>query len=194
VGIDDTSLLRLTNTIESAMLRGRTSGVAEVARAIDQAFPEFKKGRSALIATTEMNFAMSRGAFNRAAAMGSRLKQWITVGDDRVSQIICQPNEGGSQRGIPIDASFASGHVTTPGHPRCRCSVAFFGASRSQIEVGLTPEGRREWVGGLNEGVLQQGRFRIIRPPAPGQPGRSVIIDRKEVIKDAGILAEVGRN
>ncbi|KKL18208.1 hypothetical protein LCGC14_2477840, partial [marine sediment metagenome] len=143
----------------------------------------------------------------------SKLKQWITVGDDRVSQLICQPNEAGSGRGIPIDASFESGHVTTPGHPRCRCSVAFFGATRDQIEAGLTPQGRTEWIGGLSEGVLQVGRLRILKPPeiigtrrvgVVGRPGvtrvvpirragTAQIIDRPEVIKSAGITSEALR-
>lgn len=146
VGMDETTLRLLNNTISDAMIRGTTSGVREVAKAIRQVFPDMKAARSEMIATTEMNHAMSRGAFSRAAAMGSKTKQWITVGDDRVSQAICQPNEAGSTRGIPINQAFEAGQMTTPGHVRCRCSVAYFGATRGQIQSGLEPQGRSAWI------------------------------------------------
>lgn len=153
-GMDQTTLNILNKTIGDAMVLGKTSGVREVARAIQQVFPQMKDERSILIATTEMNHAMSSGAFSRAASMGSKTKQWITVGDDRVSQTVCQPNEAGSTKGIPIDQPFEAGQMTTPGHPRCRCSVAYFGATRGSITASLEPGARTVWIAGINENAF----------------------------------------
>lgn len=184
VGIDDTSLLRLSNTIEGAMLRGRTSGVREVAKAIDDVFPAFNAGRSELIATTEMNFSMSRGSFIRAGSLGSKLKQWITVGDDRVSQVVCQPNEAGSNRGIPITSAFDHGEMMTPGHPRCRCSVAYFGATARQIQGGLSDEGRSRFIQALASAALTVGVIQVLTPDADG--GRLGSETLPEVLEEAG--------
>ncbi len=148
-GFNATTLRELTGTIERAMLDGRTKGVGEVGRAIRAKFPDMTVARSRLIATTEMNFAMSRGALDRALNLGATTKQWITVGDDRVDQVVCQPNEAGSGSGIKITSVFESGHMTTPGHPRCRCSVATFGAKRSDVTKGLTPSSTADWLAGL---------------------------------------------
>lgn len=154
VGLTQTSLDFLTRTINRAMLEGRTSGVGAVGRAINQAFPDMSRARSRLIATTEMNFSMSRASFDRAGALGKRTKQWITVGDDRVDQAVCQPNEGGSRRGIPMANAFDSGHQTTPGHPRCRCSVAFFGGSPRQVQTALEPRNTQLWIALLAPAAL----------------------------------------
>lgn len=153
-GFNETSLRTLTQVIDKAMIEEKTRGVPVIARRIREAFPDMDTRRSRLIATTEMNFAMSRGAFDRAAKLGSKLKQWITVGDDRVDELVCLPNEANSGQGIPINSAFTSGHMTTPGHPRCRCVVAFFGATRVEIDEGLSPAGEQSWIAGINENAL----------------------------------------
>lgn len=157
VGFNETSLRRLTRTISTAMAEGPTRGVEVVARRIREEFSDMSLFRSRGIATTEMSFSMGRGAFDRAVSMRSKLKQWITVGDDNVDKTgppICIDNEIESSAGIPVLQAFDSGHMTTPGHPRCHCSMAFFGASRASIEAGITPQGRQSWIAGINENSL----------------------------------------
>lgn len=80
------------------------------------------KERREVIAITEAAKAVSEGDAAAAKADGAKWKIWQTTGDDRVSDL-CQANE--AQGPIPIDEKFNSGHDTTPGHPRCRCSVSY---------------------------------------------------------------------
>jgi hypothetical protein len=91
--------------------------------------------RSNLIARTELNRAISSGAYNAAQAVGAKKKRWNNVGDDRVSEIICIPNTG--QGAINIDTAFGSGHNHTPGHPDCRCHVTYSGASKNKLKALL---------------------------------------------------------
>lgn len=153
-GFNATTLKELTGTIERAMLEGRTAGVGAVGRAIRAKFPEMTVNRSRLIAATEMNFASAVGAHDRASNLGSKRKSWITVGDDRVDELVCQPNEAGSGQGISIKSAFGSGHMTTPGHPRCRCAVAFFGATTASVNEALKPSSTSAWLLALSPLLL----------------------------------------
>ena len=148
-GIDETTRRALAQTISQALDQPIRSA-QNVAKAIADRFDQFDQNRALLIGNTEMNFAMSEGAFSRAQSLGSRTKAWLTVGDDRVSQLICQPNEANSNRTpIPLNDAFVSGHLTTPGHPRCRCVINYFGATRSSVDQGLNAEGRAAWLSSI---------------------------------------------
>ncbi len=136
----------LANTIANAM-QDRNRGVSSVAARIREQFAGMDTNRARMIATTEMNFAMSTATHDRALSMGATMKDWLTVGDDRVSENICAPN--GAQGKIPIARSFQSGHAHPPGHPRCRCALTFSGSSRAQIRDGLSETGRGRWLAAI---------------------------------------------
>jgi SPP1 gp7 family putative phage head morphogenesis protein len=80
------------------------------------------KERKENIARTETRYAIEEAQKTQAKAAGKNWKQWITVGDDRVSDI-CRGNE--AQGWIAIDDLFKSGAGQPPGHVNCRCTVAY---------------------------------------------------------------------
>jgi hypothetical protein len=145
-----TTQRELASTIADAMTQPRR-GVPDVGRAIRNQFGDMTTVRSELIATTEMNNAMSQGTFDRGASMGAKEKEWITVGDDRVSQEICIPNEGAGR--VRLGRVFPSGHMQPSGHPRCRCALATFGATRATARAGVSPEGRSNWLANVGDGL-----------------------------------------
>lgn len=169
VGMDQVTLDRLDRTIGRAMTKGRTLGVGEVGRAIKKDFADMSRHRSRLIATTEMNFSMSRGTFSRAVSLGSKLHSWISVGDRFVDTLDCLPNEINSSSGIPIAKPFTSGHMTTPAHPRCRCTVAYFGADPVKVEERFTPASRAAWIVGLAATIFV--RPSTVEGKKEGDPG-----------------------
>ena len=83
---------------------------------------DFPKYRAERIARTEASNAYGEGSHEYYKEAGIKKHRWLTVGDDRVSRDICQPNEG--EGAIPINQEFkASGTLHEPGHINCRCSV-----------------------------------------------------------------------
>ncbi len=163
--INETTKKELANTIANAMGQEQR-GVADVAKAIEEKFAEMSGPRSELIATTEMNFAMSQGTVDRGMSMGAKRKKWITVGDSRVDQKVCAPNEAQSgEKGISIALFFDSGHGQPPGHPRCRCAIATFGATRATAERGFSDPGRQEWLSLIGAGIdVAQTANALLRP------------------------------
>lgn len=159
----------LANTIAEAMT-GRNRGVGAVARAIQQKFPPMSRNRAELIANTEMNDAMSAGTLERGASLGAKTKEWLTVGDSEVDDVICLPNEG--QGEIQITRTFQSGHGRPPGHPRCRCALTTSGATRATVREGLAPAGRRSWLAtvGISAVGTAIARGVIARPVGQGSP------------------------
>jgi len=157
----ETTQRDLAGVIADAMTNPRR-GVPDVGRAIRERFTDMTRERAELIANTEMNNAMSQGTVDRGASMGAKEKEWITVGDDRVSELICEPN--GGQGNIPLAKAFQSGHMQPSGHPRCRCAIATFGATRATARVGVSPEGRSNWLANVGNGIAAaQGLQAIIR-------------------------------
>jgi len=53
--------------------------------------------------------------------MGIDGKEWVTAGDDLVSDE-CQGNE--AEGVIPVNQSFSGGVMGPPQHPDCRCAIA----------------------------------------------------------------------
>ncbi len=150
-GMVGTMQTELSNTIADAMT-GDQRGVGAVGRAIQQKFPPMSRNRAELIANTEMNDAMSAGALERGASLGATGKEWLTVGDSEVDDVICLPNEG--QGEIKIAGTFQSGHRRPPGHPRCRCAIVTSGATRATLRAGLRPEGRRSWLASVGVSAI----------------------------------------
>jgi SPP1 gp7 family putative phage head morphogenesis protein len=85
----------------------------------------FSDDRAETIARTELIAANNQGnlaAYKDAASQGIAVqKEWLTAGDDLVSEE-CQANE--DQGPIPLDDDFDSGDDAPPLHPNCRCAVA----------------------------------------------------------------------
>ena len=77
--------------------------------------------RAELIARTETANALSQASLDRMEEMGIEGKEWVTVGDDRVSDE-CRAN--GNQGVISTKKSFTSGTMAPPQHPDCRCALA----------------------------------------------------------------------
>ena len=171
VGLDDTSLNELSGTIARA-LRQKNRGVADVARAIQGKFTEFDTDRAQLIANTEMNSMMSIAARERGLSLGATGKVWIDVGDDRVSQEICQPNAAEGR--IDIVKFFGSGHENPPGHPRCRCAIATVGATRATVAQGISPSGTANFLRSVGKTVrIGEIIVPVLRPP-PGSTAAAV--------------------
>ena len=77
--------------------------------------------RAELIARTETAKALGQSSLDNMKSMGINGKEWITSGDDRVSDA-CLANE--AEGVIPVDREFSGGVMTVPQHPDCRCVVA----------------------------------------------------------------------
>ncbi len=110
---------RLANMIGDAIENKR--GVPGLARDIHGEFGDMSRYRSRVIARTETADALTNASLNKMDDMGITGKEWVTVGDDRVSAD-CRANEG--QGPIPVKKAFTSGKMGPPQHPSCRCAVA----------------------------------------------------------------------
>ena len=126
-GMDDATKGRMAELIKKGLDEQR--GVPNLSRLLRDEFPDMSKQRADLIAQTELNKALSEGADMAAKEVGSKEKEWISVGDDRVRDEHLD-NEG--QGRIPIDQTFSSGE-DLPGLPECRCAVAYYGATKTSV-------------------------------------------------------------
>jgi len=110
---------RLALTISNGINQKR--GIPGLARDIRNTFGDMTRYRSQLIARTETAFALSSASLDSMADMGIEGKEWVTVGDSRVSAE-CQANA--AQGVIPVNEPFQSGAMAPPQHPACRCALA----------------------------------------------------------------------
>lgn len=88
-----------------------------------------------MVATTELNRAVSAATLAQYQAAGLGGKQWLSADDGRVCAY-CQDNE--DQGAIGLDDAFASGDAAPPGHPRCRCALAPADLTPSLALAGAT--------------------------------------------------------
>lgn len=93
-------------------------GVDGLARLIRKTVMDMSVDRAKMIATTEMNNAISTATLEKLANMNVQYKRWIAV-DDPCD--ICSENE--ADGAIPVDETFSSGDDAPPAHPNCRCAV-----------------------------------------------------------------------
>lgn len=105
------------------------------ARALTERYAEFAIGsplqhirsRAELIAVTESAKAYEMGnniVARDLARSGQRIEKfWFTVGDERVDEEQCGPNE--AEGWIGLLEEFPSGHDTPPAHPGCRCTLGY---------------------------------------------------------------------
>lgn len=124
-------------TVENyrAQLERRGLDRADVAGKVERFARKQLRQRSELIANNEINVAVSTAQLDRAQRLGREEKEYLTVGDDRVSEDICLPNE--SEGRVPIDYIYVHGGLATPGHVRCRCAVSYFGGTRDVARAAL---------------------------------------------------------
>ncbi|NUR01362.1 MAG: phage portal protein [Streptomyces sp.] len=76
--------------------------------------------RAEMIATTELNRAVSRASLGSYIRNGIESVEWISAGDGRVCNICADNVEGGPRR---PGSFFPSGVTAPPGHPWCRCAL-----------------------------------------------------------------------
>ncbi len=117
--MDQESKRRLAQVISDAIKNKR--GIPGLSRDIRKSFDNMAKFRSDMIARTETANALSQASLDSMKAMDITGKEWVTVGDARVSAE-CQGNE--AEGVIPRDQDFSSGLMRPPQHPNCRCSLA----------------------------------------------------------------------
>jgi len=117
--MDTETKRRLAQVVSDGIKNKR--GVPGLARDIRNSFDSMTKYRSELISRTETANALSQASLDRMKDMGIDGKEWVTVGDDRVSPE-CQGNE--AEGVIPVNQNFSSGVMAPPQHPACRCTLA----------------------------------------------------------------------
>lgn len=127
-GINDTTRTRVRAIMARAVEEGWSySRTAEELTDLYQGFAVGKPqlhidSRAHLIAVQEAGQAYEAGTLlvgQELAAMGLEVeKSWLTVGDDRVSEI-CRTNAAAGW--IPLQQSYPSGHERPLGHVACRC-------------------------------------------------------------------------
>jgi len=118
-GIDEETKKRLAHTISQGIENKR--GIPGLSRDIRSTFSDMSRHRSELIARTETANALSTASLDSMNDMGIEGKEWITAGDDLVSDE-CLGNE--AEGVIPVGDAFSSGAMAPPEHPDCRCTVA----------------------------------------------------------------------
>jgi len=73
-----------------------------------------QQGRAFMIARTETASALSQSSLDAMNEMGIEGKEWVTAGDDAVSEE-CQGNE--AEGVIPVNQAFSGGVMAPPQHP-----------------------------------------------------------------------------
>ena len=126
--LDEETKRRLGKALADAIMEQR--GIPGATRAVREVAEGMEKWRAERIARTEVKRGLNRGALDRAISIGGKQKEWITVGDDRVSPE-CESNEGEGR--IPIGDSFSGGTHEPPQHANCRCAMATFGVDIKKL-------------------------------------------------------------
>lgn len=83
--------------------------------------------RAQSIARTELAYGYNAGAYGATkdaqnqGYIGECKKKWLTAYDERVCPICSAMDE----ETVDMDAMFSNGKLLPPGHPQCRCAVAY---------------------------------------------------------------------
>jgi SPP1 gp7 family putative phage head morphogenesis protein len=114
--IEDHRLDRLASAVADAVARG--DSVDQLAQVLQGVLDDSRWAE--LVATTEMNRAMTAASLASYADAGIEGKSWLTSSDD----MVCDPcNDNEAAGPIPLDAPFPTGDDGPPQHGRCRCCV-----------------------------------------------------------------------
>lgn len=84
-----------------------------------------------MVATTELNRAMSSATLATYGRNGIEASYWLTAYDERVCPL-CGGNEDVE---VPLNQNFPSGNYQPPAHPLCRCALAPVIASLSDVDT-----------------------------------------------------------
>lgn len=114
--VADTRLEELGRVLADGVAHGNSPD--EIAKAIKGVLDN--KSRAHMIATTELNRAVSAATLGRYQKAGRKATEWATADDDRVCPI-CMGNE--EHGPVPIGEPFPGGQLHPPGHPYCRCAL-----------------------------------------------------------------------
>jgi len=116
----DTETKRLIAQTVSDGIKNKR-GIDGISRDLRKQFTDMSTKRSRLIAKNETADALGQAFEDRGKGLGITGKEWVTVGDDRVSDG-CSENEAVGV--IPFNQPFPSGDMRPPRFPGCRCSAA----------------------------------------------------------------------
>ena len=117
--MDQETKRRLAHVVGDGIKNKR--GIPGLSRDIRDTFSLMTKHRSELIARTETANALSQASLDTMKEMGIDGKEWVTAGDDLVSD---ECNENEAQGVIPLANQFSGGVGAPPQHPDCRCAIA----------------------------------------------------------------------
>lgn len=98
--------------------------------------------RAQCIARTELAYGYNAGAYGATkdaqaqGYIGDCMKVWLTAYDERVCPICSQMDE--EKRNI--DELFSNGKLLPPGHPQCRCAVAYEEIEGTNFNPALTEQ------------------------------------------------------
>jgi SPP1 gp7 family putative phage head morphogenesis protein len=115
---------KITTELSEAIKTGKT--YSEVGRKINQEVKGISLERSKLIASTEMNRAISESMQTTLKYNGVNYYIYLTAEDERVSKI-CNKNSYGNDTGKGMRLKHVVGNGPIPvrdSHPRCRCVIA----------------------------------------------------------------------
>ncbi|MDE7053307.1 MAG: minor capsid protein [Oscillospiraceae bacterium] len=96
--------------------------------------------RAQNIARTELAFAYNAGAYGATkdaqaqGYIGDCVKVWLTAYDERVCPI-CSAMDDEKRN---MDETFSNGKMLPPGHPSCRCAVAYEEIPGTNLNTALT--------------------------------------------------------
>lgn len=124
-GLDDTTIDLIADAIGQGI--EEQLGVNGTAQLITQVLDDMATSRAQIIASTEMNAAMSEASLQKLVRLGIGYKQWI-LGPNPCE--ICEENE--AEGAIEVDEDFPSGDARPPAHPNCECAVTGARAPESE--------------------------------------------------------------
>ena len=119
VGLDSNRVKSYQKYVE--YLEGLDISDAELEARADAYYNKLLNDRKETIARTEAREATAEARQIEAETSGKKYKAWITVGDDRVSDI---DQSAEAQGWIPIDQQFSNGVHRPPSQPNGRGTLA----------------------------------------------------------------------
>ena len=116
-GLDETTMQSVADAVSTGITQ--RLGVPGTAKLIQDVVDGMSGWRSEMIASTQMNDAMSQAYLAKLKRNAVELKQWI-LGPNPCEECI----ENAEASPIPVDEDFPSGDDAPPAHPNCVCAVA----------------------------------------------------------------------
>lgn len=117
--------------------------------------------RAQSIARTELAYGYNAGAYGATkdaqaqGYIGECKKKWLTAYDERVCPICAAMDE----ETVDMDAPFSNGKLLPPGHPQCRCAVAYEETDNANLQP-QAPSGT----------MNAQSQTQTVQQPAAAQP------------------------